>query len=182
MYKITKFKANDFEFFMKIVGNTVTSTTVRQKLQFFFEMATDFGELMTKENCVAFCKLFRGKPPQDFPMTEQQFLDHFEGQDLDRIDSFLEAKSMMIGMMGIKSDGSHREQQEAIGAVLGQPVHGRNSGDNGMSLELHFDLERYIYDHLPHENTFFVIDKKFWDDWSKEPQENRKVMETIDNM
>jgi hypothetical protein len=42
MFKITKFKANDFDFFQKLVGYTISETTKKQKLEFFFELVNDF--------------------------------------------------------------------------------------------------------------------------------------------
>lgn len=61
---------------------------------------------MNQENCITFCKLFRGKPPDIYPLDMVEFVDHFKLQRLDKIDSYVEAKHMMIGMMGLKNKGT----------------------------------------------------------------------------
>lgn len=109
MFKITKFKANDFDFFRKLVGYTVSVTTFEQKLEFFFELANDFEELMSQENCITFCKVFRGKPPENYPLSVHEFVDHFKIQRLEKIESYIEARHMMIGMMGLKNTGTLQE-------------------------------------------------------------------------
>lgn len=50
--------------------------------------------------------MFRGKPPDTYPLSKDEFIEHFKLQKLDKIDSFLGAKHMMIGLMGIKSSGT----------------------------------------------------------------------------
>ena len=46
LFKITKFKANDFLFFQKLVGHTVAKTTLEQKLEYLFDIFSDFsGEM-----------------------------------------------------------------------------------------------------------------------------------------
>ena len=77
LFKITKYKANDFLFFQKLVGHTVGKTTLEQKLEFLFDLFSDFNPEMKQDNCIMFCKLFQGKPPDKYPINEENFLSHF---------------------------------------------------------------------------------------------------------
>jgi hypothetical protein len=77
MFKITKFKANNYDFFLMMVCYTVSQTTFEQKLEFFFELCNDFNEEMDQENCITFCRMFKGKPPDSYPITKEQFVTHF---------------------------------------------------------------------------------------------------------
>ena len=65
---------------------------------------------MAKADCLPFCKLFKGTPPDTFPLDKEDFVDHFREESLEKVESFLGAKHMVIGMLGIKSNGSLREQ------------------------------------------------------------------------
>jgi len=47
LFKISKLKANDFDFFHKLVSNTVSDTGLEQQLRFYFELFTEFGIEMT---------------------------------------------------------------------------------------------------------------------------------------
>ena len=60
----------------------------------------------------------------------------------------MQAKYMMIAMTGLipKDDEEERE------AILSALNHNRQ-------------LTSFIYDHLPEESEFYVIEKKFWDQW-----------------
>jgi hypothetical protein len=54
----------------------------------------------------------------------------------------------MMAMMGLKADNDN-EEKEAILAAL-------NNNHN---------IETYINEHLEEEDTFYIIEKTFWDLW-----------------
>lgn len=58
--KITQYKANDFDFFTKLVGYTVTGKDFKSILSFWFDLANNFKDKMNQENCLSFCRLFQG--------------------------------------------------------------------------------------------------------------------------
>ena len=44
LYKVTKLKANDINFFTKLVAATVTNSTFEEKLSFFFDLFSEFRD------------------------------------------------------------------------------------------------------------------------------------------
>lgn len=103
-------------------------------------------------------------------MSKAEFVEFYENQqNLKGVESFMAAKFMMIGLMGIKNTGKHMEQHMAICAVLGQ------------TYEEEYDLEKYIQQNLFRETTCYVINKRFWDSWSREPNKHHQVLDMIDN-
>ena len=56
-----------------------------------------------------FLKLFKGSPPDTFPISKIDFTEDFKDEELEGVESFVGARYTVIGMMGIKSNGSHRE-------------------------------------------------------------------------
>ena len=58
----------------------------------------------------------------------------------------------MMGMLGISDEGTREEQRKSILSVMGQTK---------------IDLDKYIYDNLSEETTFYIIEKEFWKSWSE---------------
>ena len=79
-----------------------------------------------------------------------------------------------MSMLGLRSDGSPQEEFKAIQAYLGQ---------KGLDK---IDLEKYIKENIDKEDTFYVIEKDFWDNWTKntsdsgndkmQPKDQRKMV------
>jgi hypothetical protein len=44
LYKVTKLRANDINFFTKLVAATVTNSTFEEKLSFFFDLFSEFSD------------------------------------------------------------------------------------------------------------------------------------------
>ena len=89
----------------------------------------------------------------------------------------MEAKYIVMSMLGLRSDGTPAEEFKAIQAYLGQ---------KGLDK---IDLEKYIKENLDKEDTFYIVEKDFWDNWNKntcdsekdkmQPKDERKML--IDN-
>lgn len=74
-------------------------------------------------------------------------MEELDGVDID-YSTLLAAKPMMIAMTALTPE-TDEEEREAILAAM-----------NG-----HKRVETYIYEHLPDEQEFYVIEKEFWDQW-----------------
>jgi len=82
-------------------------------------------------------------------ILKSDFLKLMEDQSID-FSVFDQAKYVMIAVMGLKCEGTLHEQQLAIKSFLGQ------KGDK-------IDIETYIGENIDKENTFYIVDKQFWD-------------------
>lgn len=80
-------------------------------------------------------------------LSLEQYLEELDGVDVD-YSNLLAAKPMMIAMTAITPE-TDQEEREAILAAM-----------NG-----HKRVETYIYEMLPEETEFYVIEKEFWDQW-----------------
>ena len=168
--KITQFKANDFEFFQRLVGIAIATSTGKQKLDFLFDLFSDFEERMLEDQLDKFCQLFDCQSrPAETPVDKESFIEHYLDVSISNLEVLQDSKHMMIGMLGIQSDGTVSEQHDAVLALLGQP-----SGKQ-------INLDEYIEARLHQEESFYVIEKAFWDKWTASTDVT-PVKEEIDNL
>jgi hypothetical protein len=81
-------------------------------------------------------------------MTKQEFIDDCLGMKID-FSVYEKAKYTLIAIMGLKPN-SEEDEREAILSVLGN----------------NHNIEGYIQDHLEVEDTYFMIEKGFFEAWS----------------
>ena len=107
--------------------------------------------LLQKQALKDFVEIFRLPTPQTFKLatflTKEQFTTELKNQEID-FEPLYEVKPMIIAMTAVTPQNDD-EEREAILAALNQNK----------------NLTSYIYDHLPEESEFYVIEKKFWDQW-----------------
>lgn len=139
--KITQFKANDFDFFSKMVGFAITKQEIESVLEFWFDLANNFQDNMAEQNLLMFCKLFDVglSSPVKFPLSKEDFIEVFAKEIYlssrdsgTKLHALTQTKFMIIGLMGIKQKGDISEQHQAVCAVLGQ------------NYDEEYELERYI--------------------------------------
>lgn len=109
-------------------------------------------------------------------MSKTSFIEYFMNQEV-KFEPLMEAKYIVMSMLGLRSDGTPAEEFKAIQAYLGQ---------KGLDK---IDLEKYIKENLDKEDTFYIVEKDFWDNWNKntcdsekdkmQPKDERKML--IDN-
>jgi len=78
-------------------------------------------------------------------LTLEQFLDELHDVDMD-FSPLLAAKPMMIAMTAITPDTDEEERSAILAALNGNK-----------------NLETFIYETLPEEQEYYVIEKDFWD-------------------
>lgn len=105
---------------------------------------------MKKQAIADFIEIFN-IPRGVFSTSTKMSLDAFLGAlDKTRINfaPLRQAKPMIVAMVALRPE-SIVEEKAAVLAGLNGSKH----------------LENYIYDALPKEKEFFVVDKPFWDGW-----------------
>lgn len=157
--KITKFKGNDFEFFHRLACMAVKATTQRQQLEFVFDLFSDFDVEMSILQFDELCKMLQLDQVTKYNLDKDEFVDVFVEEN-HNFNILQEAKYMFIATMSIKSEGTHLEQQLAILTFLEQ-AEGMDSGE-----QVAINLERYIQKNLDKDQTYYLIEKDFWDSWT----------------
>ena len=80
-------------------------------------------------------------------LTLEQFLDELKSVEID-YSPLLVAKPMMIAMTAITPETDDEERTAILAALNGNK-----------------NLETFIYETLPEEQEYYVIEKDFWDQW-----------------
>ena len=78
-------------------------------------------------------------------MSKEQYLDELEGIDVD-FSALLSAKPMIIAMTAVTPETDEEERDAILAAMNGN----RN-------------LESLIYETLPEEQEYYVIERQFWE-------------------
>ena len=121
-----------------------------RRLKFLFNLFSKQGKTLRSKDIKNFIEIFR-LPMQVFKLATflslEQFLDELDGVDID-FSALLAARPMMIAMTAVTPE-TDEEEREAILAAM-----------NG-----HKNLETFIYETLPDEQEYFVIEKDFWESW-----------------
>lgn len=108
--------------------------------------------------------MMRGKAIKDFieifklPMqvfklatflSLEQYLEELEDVEID-LSPLLAARPMMIAMTAVTPETDEEERQAILSAMNGNK-----------------NLETFIYETLPEEQEYYVIDCEFWESWTK---------------
>lgn len=97
-----------------------------------------------------FIEIFR-LPMQVFKLTTflnlEQFLQELDGIDID-YSPLLAVKPMIIAMTAITPETDEDERDAILAAMNGNK-----------------NLETLIYETLPDEQEYYVLERAFWDDW-----------------
>ena len=120
------------------------------RLTFLFNLFAKSQKIMRGKAIKDFIEIFR-LPMQVFKLTTFLFLEQFL-QELDGIEidysPLTSAKPMIIAMTAITPETDEDERDAILAAMNGNK-----------------NLETLIYETLPDELEYYVIERAFWDDW-----------------
>ena len=123
----------------------------RDRLEFLFDVFSKQQEIMGKGAIKDFIEVFK-LPQQVFKLAsslaKEQFLENLENEVVD-YGPLDDAKPMITAMTAIIP----ADDEEECAAILAAFNGNRN-------------IESFIYENLPEEPEFYVIEKKFWELWT----------------
>lgn len=102
-------------------------------------------------------------PEEKEPLDKVRFVREFNNQRLN-LEKFQKSKYLIMAMVGVQSEDTVLEQQQAIKEFLGTEL---------------FEVENYIQQNLDTEKHFYIVEKGFWDKWSAK---NNLPESQIDNL
>lgn len=82
-------------------------------------------------------------------LSLEQYLTELESVEVD-MTPLLAARPMMIAMTAVTPETDEEERQAILSALNGNK-----------------NLETFIYETLPEEQEYYVIDNEFWESWTK---------------
>lgn len=137
-----------FMFLAELVLNICKDSSQEQRLSFLFNIFAKQSKQMKGKAIKDFIEVFH-LPMQVFKLatflTLEQFLDELHDVDMD-FSPLLAAKPMMIAMTAITPNTDEEERAAILAALNGNK-----------------NLETFIYETLPEEQEYYVIEKDFWD-------------------
>lgn len=112
-----------------------------------------------------FCNLLNMEVSTHYSLEKEEFVDLLVSEK-GKFEMLAEAKYMFIATMGIKSEGTHIEQLMAILTLLQQTeaLEGTESEER-----VAINLEQFIRNSLEKDQTYYVVEKDFWDSWTQNP-------------
>ena len=139
-----------FVFLAELVLQVCKPTSQEQKLTFLFGVFSKQQKIMRGKAIKDFIEIFH-LPLQVFRLATflslEQYLEELEGVEVD-FSPMLLAKPMIIAMTAITPE-TDEEERDAILAAMNWTK----------------NLETFIYESLPEETEYYVIEKDFWDQW-----------------
>ena len=137
-----------FVFLVEIVLNICKETTNEQRLTFLFNIFSKQQKVMRGKAIKDFIEVFR-LPMQVFKLatflSQEQYLDELDGVDID-FSALTAAKPMIIAMTAVTPETDEEEREAIMTAMNGNK-----------------SLETFIYETLPEEQEYYVIEKNFWE-------------------
>jgi hypothetical protein len=139
-----------FVYLAEIVLNICKDPPAVKRLTFLYNVFSKQQKTLKSKDIKIFIEIFR-LPMQVFKLATflslEQFLDELDGVEID-FSALLAARPMMTAMTAVTPE-TDEEEREAILAAM-----------NG-----HKQLETFIYETLPDEQEYYVIEQDFWDSW-----------------
>lgn len=139
-----------FVYMAEIVLYICKDPPQEKRLTFLFNIFAKSQNSLKSKDIKQFIEIFR-LPMQVFKLATflslEQFLDELDGVEID-FSALLAARPMLIAMTAVTPE-TDEEEREAILAAM-----------NG-----HRQLETFIYETLPDEQEYYVIEKDFWESW-----------------
>ena len=141
----------DFQYLTGLVFVVCKEQDERKKLEFLFNLFSNHKDQMSRKSMRDFAEIFKLGinffSQRGNAVSKQEFIDDCVGIG---IDFFLyeKARYAMIAMMGLATS-TEEEEREAILSVL----------NNNHS------VEGYIQESLELEDTYFVVEKQFFEAW-----------------
>ena len=169
--KITARRGNDYEFFQRLVYVIVKEVPRVATCELVFDL---YAEIDTLDS-LAFAELATsfGLPQStNKPLTRAQFMFTVEGVDFAVLQQAQGTFSALTAVL--PEEARHADEQASIMAFLGKPATGRR---------LSIDWESEVMSRLRDEDSFYVVEKAFWDEWTLVTDEfaPRKKIRRIDN-
>ena len=151
MQSVSQVKGLTFSFVADLVLIFCKQVEERDRLEFLFDVFSKQSDMMSKGPIKDFIEIFK-LPQQVFKLatslSKEQFLENLENEVVDYT-ALEQAKPMITAMTAIIPANDDDECAAILAAFNGN----RN-------------LESFIYETLPEEQEFYVIEKKFWDQWT----------------
>lgn len=139
-----------FAYLGDLVLNICKETGSEMRLTFLFNLFAKSQKQMRGKAIKDFIEIFR-LPTQVFKLatflTLDQFLAELNGVDID-FSPLLTAKSMIIAMTAITPETDEDERDAILAAMNGNKK-----------------LETLVYETLPDEQEYYVLERPFWDQW-----------------
>lgn len=139
-----------FMFLAELVLNICKNPSSVQRLTFLFNIFSKQHRHMKGKAIKDFIEVFH-LPMQVFKLatflTLEQFIDELQKVPID-FSPLLSARPMIIAMTAITPETDEQERSAILAAMNGNK-----------------DLGAFIYETLPDEQEFYVIEKDFWDQW-----------------
>ena len=174
MQSVSQVKGLTFSFVADLVLIFCKQVEERDRLEFLFDVFSKQSDMMTKGPIKDFIEIFK-LPQQVFKLatslSKEQFLENLENEVVD-YSALEQAKPMITAMTAIIPANDDDECAAILAAFNGN----RN-------------LESFIYETLPEEQEYYVIERKFWDQWTvamnfaidDQYQMKKELKENIDN-
>ena len=174
MQSVSQVKGLTFSFVADLVLIFCKQVEERDRLEFLFDVFSKQSDMMTKGPIKDFIEIFK-LPQQVFKLatslSKEQFLENLENEVVDYT-ALEQAKPMITAMTAIIPANDDDECAAILAAFNGN----RN-------------LESFIYETLPEEQEYYVIERKFWDQWTvamsfaidDQYQMKKELKENIDN-
>ena len=119
-------------------------------LSYLFDVFAKQQPYLKKQAITDFAEVF-GLPKSTFgnysKLSSESFFKAIEGKKVN-FSVLRDAQPMITAMVALTPKNDKEEKLAILSALHGSK-----------------HLENYIYEHLPEEKEFFVLEKKFWDDW-----------------
>ena len=151
MQSVSQVKGLTFSFVADLVLIFCKQVEERDRLEFLFDVFSKQSDMMSKGPIKDFIEIFK-LPQQVFKLatslSKEQFLENLENEVVDYT-ALEQAKPMITAMTAIIPANDDDECAAILAAFNGN----RN-------------LESFIYETLPEEQEYYVIEKKFWDQWT----------------
>ena len=135
-------------FLAELVLNICKDTSKEQKLSFLFNIFAKQSTVMRGKAIKDFIEIFR-LPTQVFKLATflslEQFLEELDEVVID-YSALTVSKPMMIAMTAITPETDEEEREAILAAMNGNK-----------------NLETFVYDTLPDETEYYVVEKPFWE-------------------
>ena len=139
-----------FVFLAELVLNICKDTSKEQKLSFLFNIFAKQSTVMRGKAIKDFIEIFR-LPTQVFKLATflslEQFLEELDEVVID-YSALTVSKPMMIAMTAITPETDEEEREAILAAMNGNK-----------------NLETFVYETLPDETEYYVVEKPFWEQW-----------------
>jgi hypothetical protein len=135
-------------FLAELVLNICKDTSKEQKLSFLFNIFAKQSTVMRGKAIKDFIEIFR-LPTQVFKLATflslEQFLEELDEVVID-YSALTVSKPMMIAMTAITPETDEEEREAILAAMNGNK-----------------NLETFVYETLPDETEYYVVEKPFWE-------------------